>query len=278
MAVLLYNLSTSPAKYIHDGSTSPLNNEIIPICSPTPEPSPSPTPYSLHTAEPQPTELPFSYYAPTTEMSFHELVGDNERYEMPRGYPKEDTYYTIVDKTHQVVLVYTKDANGEYTIPVRYMLCSTGKRTPEGIFQMKRYRVRFGFFQNDKTYGQYWSLINGRIYFHSILYTERNNSSSYIKETYDLLGTPASHGCIRLPVPDARFLYYNLAYGSVVEIIKGDPEDEATKAIRKKLILAASPNIQQDFSTSVLPDTDNWNIDKVKIEIPYEEGSQKGQE
>lgn len=258
--------------------------ESAPALSPpprTPEPTPprfQVTPEITATPVPEPTQIPFSHYAPTVAMEFRELVGDDKRYEMPAGYPAPDTYYTIVDKTHQVVMVYGKDENGAYTVPVRYMLCSTGKRTPVGKFKMKRYRVRFGYFQNDKTYGQYWSLINGRIYFHSMLYRERNEESTYIKETYDLLGTPASHGCIRLTVPDARFIYYHLAYGAEVEIREGDSNDLQTKSIRENLILPQSPTAQADFSGIPFKNTDCWNIDDVPLEVPYEAGTQKGQE
>ena len=176
----------------------------------TPLATPAPPPRSTEVSEPE--ETPFSQYAPTVNMRFSELVGDNGDYETPKGYPAADTYRVIVDIAHQVVLVYGKDDTGAYTVPIRYMLCSTGlnNRTPRGTFSLKRYRVRFGLFRNDKTYGQYWTLINGRIYFHSMLYAERD-ANTYIGETYDLLGTPASHGCIRLTVPDARFIYYNLS-------------------------------------------------------------------
>ena len=76
----------------------------------------------------------FSTLAPTVNMTFEELTGDDGSRDFPKGYPAADTYYVIVDIKHQVVMVYTKDENGEYTVPVRYMLCSTGleNRTPVG--------------------------------------------------------------------------------------------------------------------------------------------------
>ena len=47
-------------------------------------------------------------------------------------------------------MVYTKDANGEYTQPVRYMLCTTGSKklgpTRKGIYPLKECRIRFGTF------------------------------------------------------------------------------------------------------------------------------------
>lgn len=239
---------------------------------PTPPPTPVPTP------SPKPTENPVAALAPTIHMSFEELIGDNGDYNLPVGYPASDTYRIIVDICNQVVIVYTRDSDGDYTVPVRYMLCSTGtgSSTPRGSFEMKRYRVRFGFFQNDKTYGQYWTLINGRIYFHTTLYAERD-ASSYIGETYDALGSPASHGCIRLTVPDARFIYYNCAHGTIVEIRNGDESDKETAAIREQLVLAKRPSEQVSINPGNIPDTDNWHIQDVSHIVPYEPGSQKNQ-
>lgn len=242
----------------------------------TPLATPAPPPRSTEVSEPE--ETPFSQYAPTVNMRFSELVGDNGDYETPKGYPAADTYRVIVDIAHQVVLVYGKDDTGAYTVPIRYMLCSTGlnNRTPRGTFSLKRYRVRFGLFRNDKTYGQYWTLINGRIYFHSMLYAERD-ANTYIGETYDLLGTPASHGCIRLTVPDARFIYYNLGYGTEIEIRDGDPNDGETAAIRAQLVLAKQPEERVELLPGEIPYTDDWRIEDVPLELPYEEGSQKKQ-
>ena len=242
---------------------------VTPTPVPTAEPTPSPTP----------TPDPFLQLAPTTQMSFDELVGDNGDYDLPEGYPVADLYKAIVDIEHQVVLIYTKDEKGEYTIPVRYMLCSTGlgKSTPTGTFRLKKYRVRFGFFQSDKTYAQYWTLIKGRIYFHSMLYSERD-ADYYIGETYDQLGERASHGCIRLTVPDARFIYYNLAYGTEIEIRQGNPEDTETAAIREKLVIASQPEEHITLFPGQVPYTDNWNIENVSHDLPYKQGSQAKQQ
>lgn len=43
---------------------------------------------------------------------------------------KQGIYYIKVNLEQNVVTIYSKDENGEYTIPVRAMVCSTGKATP----------------------------------------------------------------------------------------------------------------------------------------------------
>ena len=117
--------------------------------APTPELTPAPTPEI--TPEPTTEPTPFSKYAPTVNMSFEELIGDDGDRSLPKGYPKAGTYKIIVDIAHQVTMVkhekeeginfltlhnpveYKADESGEYR-PERYMLCSTGinGRTPKG--------------------------------------------------------------------------------------------------------------------------------------------------
>ncbi len=217
----------------------------------------------------------FAELAPTVNMSFAELAGDDGLRDHPAGYPAADKYQIIVDIAHQVVMVYTKDANNEYTVPVRYMLCSsgTGSRTPLGTFKMGAYRVRFSRFANDGRYGQYWTQIRGAIYFHTFLYI-KNDAATYEEQTYTELGGKASHGCVRLTVPDARWMWYNIAYGTQCVIRKGDPDDIATAMIREQLVLAALPEERLELVQGDIPNTDNWTIDNVEIVLPYKRGSQ----
>ena len=248
---------------------------------PTPEPTPSPEP----TDTPAPTEIPFSYYAPTVNMSFEELVGslddfnesdpNNEStFRLPIGYPAPDTYRIIVDLYWQVVLVYSKDPEtGEYTVPVRYMLCSTGSarigsETRTGVFKMKPTKVRFGKFASSPESAQYWSLIVRKTYFHSTLYNKRRDLSSVQKASYEALGSKASHGCIRLTVPDARWIYYNICYDTECEIRKGSKDDEVTQAIREQLHLAPWKD-NAILSVPTTPYTDNWTIDEIEIDPSY---------
>lgn len=219
----------------------------------------------------------FEDLAPTIHMSFEELTGDNGNYDLPKGYPKSGTYRIIVDIYHQVTMVFTKDENGEYKKPVRYMLCSTGKgdATPVGTFKVGKYRVRFAQFKRDKTYGQYWTYLFKAFYFHTTLY-EKKDASSYIKKTTDALGTKDSHGCIRLTVPDARWMFYNIAPGTECEIRLGSEEDTETASIRERLVLAKAPEERVKLVAGEIPDTDNWKIEDIKIEEPFVQGRQEG--
>ena len=215
----------------------------------------------------------FADLAPTVHMSFAELVGDNGVYEEPDQWPEAGTYRLVVDVTHQVVLAYAADETGAYTVPVRYMICSTGAKgtsSPIGTFHMGEHRVRFGKFVHDNVFGQYWSNITGRIYFHSLLYTKQD-ASTYTKTSYNKLGSRASHGCIRLLAPDARWIWYHAGPGTEVEIRQGSRDDEETAAIRAQLTRPPLPAQRPSLTPGGVPDTDNWQISDL---IPTNEASQ----
>jgi peptidoglycan hydrolase-like protein with peptidoglycan-binding domain len=57
--------------------------------------------------------------------------------------------------------------------------------------------------------------------------------------SYKALGNRASHGCIRLSVPDAKWIYDNVGAGTVVTITNSLPVD---KELKEALKLPASPN------------------------------------
>ena len=238
------------------------------------------------TPEPTPTPLPFSHYAPTVNMTYEELVGSTDDMSkspselLKEGYPDPKTYYIIVDLHWQVVMVYMRKDDGttfgkpDLSQPVRYMICSSGNPNSEhghettmGIFQIQIPKGRFYQFVNLEA-AQYLTLIRSRTYFHSILYDKAKNLNSLIKKSYDDLGTKASHACIRLTVPDARWIWYNIGYGTTCEIRKGDPLDADTGTIRAQLILPPSiPNIK--LKAGDLPWTDNWRIEDLVRVLPY---------
>ena len=88
-----------------------------------------------------------------------------------------------------------------------------------------------------------------------------------------MLGKKASHGCIRLTVPDARWIFYNICYDTTVEIRKGSKDDEATKAIREQLHIAEWKD-NAFLSVATTPYTDNWRIEDVPTDMPYVHATQ----
>ena len=103
------------------------------------------------------------------------------------------------------------------------MLCSTGmKATPSDVGDWVlngRHATWCIFPKWGNSYARYWTRINSSIAFHSPIYTAVSNSAMKIA-SYNMLGQRASHGCIRLSVWDAKWIYDNIGAGTVVSIVK----------------------------------------------------------
>jgi lipoprotein-anchoring transpeptidase ErfK/SrfK len=120
-------------------------------------------------------------------------------------------YLLAVNRVGNCVTVFSKDADGNYTVPYKAMISSSGEATPVGTYNtIEKYRWRF--LQGD-VYGQYATRITGHILFHSVPYYSQNiNDLEY--EEFNKLGTAASLGCIRLQVADAKWIYDNCPVGT----------------------------------------------------------------
>ena len=122
-------------------------------------------------------------------------------------------YLIYVNLSEQMTYVYKGTMNKWDTI--KSFTCSTGiddEKTPTGIFDV---RERGDWFFSDKYQqgGKYWVQFYGDYLFHSVPYNE--DQSEVVDNT---LGTPASHGCIRLKTNDAKWIYDNIEAGTKVII------------------------------------------------------------
>ena len=134
------------------------------------------------------------------------------------------SYYIKVNLKKQIVVVYTSNQNGEYNIPIKVMLCSTGIATPkEGVFTISD-KYEWRYLVGD-VYGQYATRITGQILFHSVPYTNQEQSSLEYWE-YDKLGQPVSKGCVRLTVEDAKWIYDYCSKDTKVEFCENDSNEE----------------------------------------------------
>lgn len=98
---------------------------------------------------------------------------------------------------------------------VKTFLCSTGiesEPTPTGSFTIKE-KGEWFFSDKFKQGGKYWSQITGDILFHSLPFAQ--DKTTILDYT---LKKPSSHGCIRLTVEDAKWIYSNIPKGSKVII------------------------------------------------------------
>lgn len=127
----------------------------------------------------------------------------------------KNKYYIKVNYGAQVVTIYTYDSKGNYTVPVKAMVCSTGTETPRsGVYKTPVKLVWCHMFGN--VWAHYCTQIVGNILFHSVPFLEKNNHTLEYWE-YDKLGTKASMGCIRLTTRDAKWLFDNVPTGTSVE-------------------------------------------------------------
>ena len=118
-------------------------------------------------------------------------------------------------------------------MPVKAMVCSTGKATPtSGTYKMSN---KYRWHQlNGGVYGQYCSRITVHILFHSVPYTSKDKGTLEYWE-YDKLGTKASAGCIRLTVQDAKWIYDNCKPGTKVEFYEDSNPGPLGKPTAQKI-------------------------------------------
>lgn len=176
----------------------------------------------------EPTEVvETSETVDATEMRETEAVETPEVTETSEAIETPDVtaafpYYIKINRMQNCITVYTPDENGEYTIPYKAMVCSTGlyNATPSGTYQIStkyRWRELYG-----GVYGQYATRIHGAILFHSVPYYTKSNDN-LCTDKYNKLGQQASMGCVRLTTEDAKWIADNCPSGTSVEIY--DDED-----------------------------------------------------
>lgn len=159
------------------------------------------------------------------------IAGVNYRFDK-KGYRVNDrtkefrqkSYYVECDRVNGVMTVYT---NSSKTIPIKTIRISVGKAetpTPLGSYTIKRadrWQLLMG-----PSWGQFGSHVTGGIYIHSIACGQPNPYNLPAAE-YMKLGNPASHGCIRCCVADAKWIWEN-CNGSSIRIIDGVYSDKNT--------------------------------------------------
>jgi len=143
-------------------------------------------------------------------------------------------YRLVVDVDQQKVFAYAWDGEG-YTSLVREMVCSTGTvetPTPVGVYSEKTGPLNVWHkFRAYHCWAQYSYVIQGGILFHSVLYYNRvdevtgEETHGYLdRASLENLGTRQSHGCVRLQVEDARWIFNNCPRNTEVEVVQLIPD------------------------------------------------------
>ena len=192
-----------------------------------------------------------------------------------------DKYYIVLDLKNQTVTVYERDENGEYTRIVRRFICSTGKTvnapsddpdaalestpTPTGVWKIGG-RERFGKFAKFSEYARYWTQLVADNYFHSVMFKKRD-VSTMMKNPYRNLGNDVSHGCIRLLVEDAKWLYYYACPGTTVRVTNSN---RSSKSIQKALSSARNMYDFNDYSELQANFYDHEELENDKAWVTHE--------
>ena len=148
-----------------------------------------------------------------------------ERYNMP--------YYIEVDVNNQIVTVYSTVSKAV----VRQMICSTGlnESTPLGTYYLppkeeeleREYWYYFGYYS---CYAHYATRIYKGVLFHSLPCSQKSDAT-VSKSAVAELGSPASHGCIRLRWQDAEFIAKCCLEGTRVRIFMGRHRDNDLRTL-----------------------------------------------
>lgn len=127
---------------------------------------------------------------------------------------QSDTSYLInVNIKNQKTYIYKGKADNWKL--VKTYSCSTGitgEDTPSGSFSIKEKGDWF-FSEKYNEGGKYWTQITGDILFHSVPFDK--DKTTVLDYT---MNKPSSHGCIRLSLDDAKWIYNNIPKGSKVII------------------------------------------------------------
>ncbi|MGO5337000.1 L,D-transpeptidase family protein [Bilifractor sp. LCP19S3_H10] len=130
-----------------------------------------------------------------------------------QGYSSSTGYLLMVDRSAHRTGVYTGSRNNWQN--QKYWLCSNGKASTPTITGVYRLGIKGLYFWSGNTKCWYYSQISGDYLFHSVIY---DGSSSPVRILDGTLGAATSHGCVRLALENAKYIYDNVPYGTTVVI------------------------------------------------------------
>jgi lipoprotein-anchoring transpeptidase ErfK/SrfK len=165
------------------------------------------------------------YLDPTTgKMTTGKRTIDGKTYDFgTKGYITIEPTGAWLIKVNQgtnVVTIYRGDT------AVKALTCSVGLNgaTPNGTFYI-RDKLRWHELMGP-SWGQYCSHITDDILFHSVPCNSYQDNRSMSASAYNKLGQAASHGCIRLNVASAKWIYDNCPIGTKVIVFTGTSADD----------------------------------------------------
>ncbi|EKQ53161.1 MULTISPECIES: L,D-transpeptidase family protein [unclassified Clostridium] len=124
----------------------------------------------------------------------------------------DTNYFIAVSKSQREVYIYHKEIDS--WVNIKAFSCNIGapgSPTIEGDFYsgLKGKELRI-----NETYVKYFTQISGNYLFHSVPYNEIGEAID------DCFGEEVSHGCVRLSLEDAKYIYDTIPAGTSIKIIE----------------------------------------------------------
>lgn len=135
--------------------------------------------------------------------------------------------------------------NSSYTPLGTYSVCTNGQSVKYTLKPMVEP-------DNSTVYARWATHIVGNVYFHSIAVGTQSHYA-LPASSYNLLGTPASAGCIRMAVADAKWIYDYTSTGNTVKIVKGSTKKPGP--LGKAVTIKAKGGINYDPTDPGVPDS-----------------------
>ncbi|MCR5214028.1 MAG: L,D-transpeptidase family protein [Eubacterium sp.] len=131
-----------------------------------------------------------------------------------QGYSSSTNYLIMIDRSSYRLYVF-KGSKGNWSMLKNYPM-SDGASTPNGEFTMG---IKLTSFGEEKGYScWYASQIQGNYLIHSVGYAVGSQNPSDIID--GRMGVTISHGCIRLEIENAKWIYNNVPSGTKIVIYK----------------------------------------------------------
>lgn len=185
-----------------------------------------------------------------------------------------NNFYIEINRAACVVTVYAYDSERKsYCIPVKTCTVSIGRDTwttkgagalntntsytPLGTYSVSSngYGVKFSMkpmYEPDGStvYARWATHLVGNVYFHSIA-VGSDSHYALSASTYNKLGSPASAGCIRMTVADAKWIYDYVSKGTKVNIVQGSTKYPGP--LGKNATIKISSSIHYDPTDPAVP-------------------------
>ncbi|ERI95627.1 peptidoglycan binding domain protein [Clostridiales bacterium oral taxon 876 str. F0540] len=135
-----------------------------------------------------------------------------EQYVNSKSFISKTNYFIWTDLSKQRVNIFS-GSNGKWEL-IKSFTCSSGKASTPTIKGSYTVGAKGNYFIADSgARCKYYTQISGNYLFHSILYDNKGE-----KIVDGRLGIPLSHGCIRLAIENAKYIYDNIPSGSLIYI------------------------------------------------------------